>query len=201
MDGQAGRVSVSSHGWTGRESLVPWMDRQGESRSMDGQAGRVLFHGWTGRESLVPWMDRQGESRPMDGQTGRVSSHGWTGRESLVPWMDRQGKSRPMDGQVGRVSSMVDRQGESRPWWTGREILYCTSPLAEITASSLLGFDATSLAHLYLGSFSHYSLQILSSSVRLNGERRCTAIFRSLERCSTGFKSCHHQSLKNIPTA
>ena len=39
-----------------------------------------------------------------------------------------------------------------------------------ITASSLLGYDATSLAHLYLGSFSHSSLQILSSSVRLDGE-------------------------------
>uniref|UniRef100_A0A674C9W2 Capping protein regulator and myosin 1 linker 1 n=1 Tax=Salmo trutta TaxID=8032 RepID=A0A674C9W2_SALTR len=39
------------------------------------------------------------------------------------------------------------------------------------TASSLLGSDATSLAHLYLGSFSHSSLQILSSSVRLDGEQ------------------------------
>ena len=53
--------------------------------------------------------------------------------------------------------------------------------MAGITASSLLGYDATSLAHLYLGSLSHSSLQILSSSVRLDGERRCTAIFRSLE--------------------
>ena len=41
------------------------------------------------------------------------------------------------------------------------------------------GYDATGLAHLYKGSFFHYSLQILSSSVRLDGERRCTAIFRS----------------------
>ena len=39
-----------------------------------------------------------------------------------------------------------------------------------ITASSLLGYDATSLAHLYLGRFSHSSLQILSSSVRVDGE-------------------------------
>ena len=52
---------------------------------------------------------------------------------------------------------------------------------AVITASSLLGYDATSLAHMYLGSFSPSSLQILSSSVRLEGEWRCTAIFRSLE--------------------
>jgi hypothetical protein len=43
-------------------------------------------------------------------------------------------------------------------------------PLAEITASSLLGYDATNLAHLYLGSFSHSSLQIPLSSVRLDGE-------------------------------
>ena len=64
----------------------------------------------------------------------------------------------------------------------------CWTTLAAITASSLLGYDATSLAHLYLGSFSHSSLQILSSSVRLDRERRCTAIFRSLQRSSIGFK-------------
>ena len=58
-----------------------------------------------------------------------------------------------------------------------------------ITASSLLAYDATSLVHLCLESFSHYSLQILSSSVRLDGEHCCTAIFRSLQRCSSGFKS------------
>ena len=66
---------------------------------------------------------------------------------------------------------------------------FVEAPLAAITALSLLGYDATSLAHLYLGSFSHSSLQILSSSVRLDGERCCTAIFRSLQRCSIGFKS------------
>ena len=66
---------------------------------------------------------------------------------------------------------------------------FVEAPLAAITASSLLGYDATSLAHLYLGSFSQTSLQILSSSVRLDGERSCTAIFRSLQRCSIGFKS------------
>ena len=58
-----------------------------------------------------------------------------------------------------------------------------------IAASSLLGYDATSLAHLYFGSFSHSSLQILPSSGRLNGERCCTVIFRSLQRCSIGLKS------------
>ena len=43
------------------------------------------------------------------------------------------------------------------------------APLAVITTLSLLGYDATSLAHLYLGSFSHSSIQTLSSSVRLIG--------------------------------
>ena len=45
------------------------------------------------------------------------------------------------------------------------------------------------LAHPSLGSFAHSSLQHLSSSIRLDGKRRCTAIFRSLQRCSIGFKS------------
>ena len=49
--------------------------------------------------------------------------------------------------------------------------------------------DATILAQLYLGSFAHSSLRHLSSSIRLDGKRRCTAIFRSLQRCSIGFKS------------
>jgi hypothetical protein len=40
-----------------------------------------------------------------------------------------------------------------------------------------------------MGSFPHSSLQILSSSVRLDGDRFCTAIFRSLQRCLIRFKS------------
>ena len=36
---------------------------------------------------------------------------------------------------------------------------------------SLLGCEATNIAHLNLGILCHFSLQILSSSVRLNGER------------------------------
>ena len=63
------------------------------------------------------------------------------------------------------------------------------APMAAITASSLLEYDATSLAHLYLGSFCHSSLQILSSSVRLDEDRHCLAIFRSFQRCSIWFKS------------
>jgi hypothetical protein len=54
-------------------------------------------------------------------------------------------------------------------------------PLAAITALSLLGYEATSLAHLYLGIFSHSSLQILSGSVRLDRECCYTAIFRSFQ--------------------
>ncbi|KAK6303896.1 hypothetical protein J4Q44_G00263500 [Coregonus suidteri] len=34
----------------------------------------------------------------------------------------------------------------------------------------MFGYDATSLAHLYLGSFSHASLQILSSSFQVSPE-------------------------------
>ena len=72
--------------------------------------------------------------------------------------------------------------------YTSLQTLYsvlCWSTLAALTTSSLLGHDATSLAHLYLGSFSHSSLQILSSSVRLDGKHRCIAIFRSLQRYSS----------------
>ena len=65
----------------------------------------------------------------------------------------------------------------------------CWSTFGTITALNRLGYDATSLAHLYLGSFFHSSLQILTSPVRLDRESRCTAIFRSLQRCLIGFKS------------
>ncbi len=57
------------------------------------------------------------------------------------------------------------------------------------TTLSLFGKDATSFSHLDLGILCHSSLQILSSSVRLDGKRWWTAIFRSLQRCSIGFKS------------
>ncbi len=53
----------------------------------------------------------------------------------------------------------------------------------------LFGKDATSFSHLDLGILCHSSLQILSSSVRLDGKRWWTVIFRSLQRCSIGFKS------------
>ena len=61
---------------------------------------------------------------------------------------------------------------------------FVEQPLAAITALSLLGYGS----HLYLGSSSHSSLQILSSSVMLDGELCCTAIFRSLQRYSIGFR-------------
>ncbi len=54
---------------------------------------------------------------------------------------------------------------------------------------SLFGKDATSFSLLDLGILCHSSLQILSTSVRLDGKRWWTAIFRSLQRCSIGFKS------------
>jgi len=44
------------------------------------------------------------------------------------------------------------------------------APLAVITASSRLGCDATCFAQLDLGIFHHSSLQILSSSVRWDGD-------------------------------
>uniref|UniRef100_A0A8C7SRI9 Mitochondrial Rho GTPase n=1 Tax=Oncorhynchus mykiss TaxID=8022 RepID=A0A8C7SRI9_ONCMY len=53
------------------------------------------------------------------------------------------------------------------------------TPLAAITALIILGYDAASLAHLYLGSFSHSSLQILSSSVRLDVEHVTQADLKS----------------------
>ena len=40
-----------------------------------------------------------------------------------------------------------------------------------------LGMTLQAWHTLYLGSFSHFSLQILSSSVRLDGKRPCTDIF------------------------
>lgn len=62
-------------------------------------------------------------------------------------------------------------------------------PLAVIRTSSLLGYDATSFAHLGLGIFTHSSMQILLSFVRLNWGQLWTAFFRSLQRCSIRFKS------------
>ena len=76
---------------------------------------------------------------------------------------------------------------------------FVEAPLAAMTASSLLGYDAASLAHLYLESFSHSSLQILSSSVRLDGERCCKAISRSLQRCSIGLWLGHSRTLRLDP--
>ncbi len=54
------------------------------------------------------------------------------------------------------------------------------------TAMSLFGKDATSFSHLDLGILCHSSLQILSSSVRLDGKRWWTSIFRSLRDAQLG---------------
>uniref|UniRef100_A0A4W5P7S1 Actin binding LIM protein 1b n=1 Tax=Hucho hucho TaxID=62062 RepID=A0A4W5P7S1_9TELE len=56
----------------------------------------------------------------------------------------------------------------------------CSRPGSSISGSP---------GHTIYLSFSHSSLQILSTSVRLDGVRCCTAIFRSLQRCLIGFKS------------
>lgn len=48
--------------------------------------------------------------------------------------------------------------------------------------------DATSLSHLDLVILCRASLQILCSSVRLDGERWCTAIHRSLQRYPMGVR-------------
>ena len=52
--------------------------------------------------------------------------------------------------------------------------------------------------HLDLGIFCHSSLQIVSSSVRLDGDCRWTAISRSLQRYLIGFKSGWAGPLKDI---
>ena len=69
------------------------------------------------------------------------------------------------------------------------DLVMVEAPLVAIIALSLLGNDATSLANLNMEYFSHSSLQILESSVRLDWERRCTVIFSSFHWFSMGFKS------------
>lgn len=73
------------------------------------------------------------------------------------------------------------------------------APLAAITASSHLGYDANSFAHMDLGIFCHSSLQILLICRVGWGPWVDIAIFRSLQRCLIGFKSglwlCHSRTL------
>ena len=64
---------------------------------------------------------------------------------------------------------------------------FVETPLAAITF--FLGMTLQAWLHLYLGSFSHSSLKILSSLVMMDGERCCTAIFRSLQRSLIRFMS------------
>ena len=66
-------------------------------------------------------------------------------------------------------------------------VYFVEAPLAAIIAWSLLGY--TSLAHLYFGNFSHCSLQILSSSLRFDGEvspemfNRMAGPLKDIHRC------------------
>ena len=62
---------------------------------------------------------------------------------------------------------------------------FVEAPLAVITASSIVGYEATSFIHTCIWGVSSILLCRSSSSVRLDGARRFTAIFR----CSIGFKS------------
>uniref|UniRef100_A0A8C7LCD5 non-specific serine/threonine protein kinase n=1 Tax=Oncorhynchus kisutch TaxID=8019 RepID=A0A8C7LCD5_ONCKI len=68
-------------------------------------------------------------------------------------------------------------------------------PGRSMSASSGLGIR--NLAHLYLGGFSHSSLQILSRAVRLDGVRCCTAIFRSPD--ISGLWLGHSRTLRLAP--
>ena len=52
-----------------------------------------------------------------------------------------------------------------------------------------LNFWFLHLAHLFLGSFSHSSLQDLSSSIRLDGERRCSCDFFIFKRFAKNSKN------------
>ena len=63
---------------------------------------------------------------------------------------------------------VVDYLGNMVVDYVGNRVVdyFVEAPLAVITAFILLGYDATSLARLYLGSFSHSSLQILSGLQR-----------------------------------
>ena len=56
---------------------------------------------------------------------------------------------------------------------------------------------SNSFAHLDLASLSHFSWQILSSSVRLDGKHLWTAIFRCLPWCSMG----HSRTIRELSTS
>ena len=62
-------------------------------------------------------------------------------------------------------------------------------PLAAITAWRLLRYVCISFTHLDLGISPHSSLQICSSSIKLEGKRQWTAVFKSFQKISMGFES------------
>lgn len=61
---------------------------------------------------------------------------------------------------------------------------FIEAPLVTTTASCLLGWISTSFAHLGLGSLSHLSWQILSTSLRLDWKHQQTTVVRSFYRGS-----------------
>lgn len=68
---------------------------------------------------------------------------------------------------------------------------YFTEPhFSAITATCLLEYVSTRFVHLETGGFASSS-QKSSSSVRLVGEHLCMAVFRSCQRCLSGFRYWH----------
>ena len=76
-------------------------------------------------------------------------------------------------------------------WRPPESILCRTAFLCNYSCKSFFGDVSNSFAHLESDIFAHSSLQNSSSSVRLDGERLWTAIFKSCHRFSIGFRSRH----------
>lgn len=68
-------------------------------------------------------------------------------------------------------------------------LILCWSTFGSIVSLKSFLIYSASLAVLSLDGFSHSSLHYTSSYIRLDGRNLQTVIFRSLQRCSTRFKS------------
>jgi len=92
------------------------------------------------------------------------------------------------------ILEMFDNLFNGRNWNVTSVFRFFTEHLVEgtlavFTASSLLGYDVTSFAHLDFGDFLLFFSADPSSSVRLDGDCVCRNILMSLLGCSVGFKS------------
>ena len=67
--------------------------------------------------------------------------------------------------------------------------ILCRANLCSNYSCKSLGVVSISLAHLATGISAHSSWQNCSSSFKLDGFRRCTAIFKSYHRFSIGLRS------------